>query len=169
MSQSITEGSTNNIYRALVKLAPKCSICEDPKLSLCTESCCKGIQSLYCWECETELHFAHRTNDLSLLFSSKEKVLDVEKCIANLSNIGVMMKGHREKSQQIINSHLSLIELYTKELDAVDAEILRLQKGIWYKDASGAIDHLISGTGDTKDTRKKFQAAVAKLDLSFFD
>lgn len=59
------------VEEILHDIAPKCRFCHKPQQLFCLEECCVG-SAVFCSECESNTHFLHRTNSLSVLFLNRK-------------------------------------------------------------------------------------------------
>lgn len=93
-----------NVLDALTSLAPLCQTCHLPILNICTEHCCSK-QALFCRECDSCVHFLHKTNELVTLFADPSRIR------YESLDVGCMLDLFREHSAKL--TACKAIELHT--------------------------------------------------------
>lgn len=163
MSFYIAGVSYDTVSDAMIKLAPTCEECQEPKTHICLERCCTQ-HVLFCFACDSKCHLTHRTNKLELLFFPKAGVLNPDKEAQDLfSNLLASIQKAKEISNAIIAHNLQLVESYEKNIKEVSLLLESCKQNTWYENLYETVETYIKGKSTLKESKRLFRDGMSKV------
>lgn len=114
MAEYVAGVTYSALENAMVKLAPTCERCGEPKTHICLERCCSDAP-LFCNGCEAVCHFCHRTNKLEMVFFNRKSITNPDGYVQkSLRGVLASIKQAKTTSELLIAHNLELIDLYDR-------------------------------------------------------
>ena len=165
MAEYIAGMNYELLSEAVLKLAPVCEHCDEPKTHICLEKCCVD-HSVFCQLCEVKCHLSHRTNKLELLFFNRKKIQDPDEYIVKSLN-DVLGFIHQAKNTvtDLISRYLELSECYDKNIREIQRLLATCDRDAWYDRLYTTVEAYLFGENPLKQAREEFRKGLAKVNI----
>lgn len=145
----------------LSKIAPSCSQCGTPMMSICVEKGCSSSIAI-CRDCQLDQHFLHRINDMQVFFIDRQLLLPIrqnswlKEIIERYSKIKAQVKS-------LVDFQMDLIETCDR-LTQAGMELFNKTDG-WYDGMYSNFERYARGEIEAEQARIHFQEILKRVNL----